>query len=114
MLSDYFKCFKSPIEIAHNSNNYTKNGLVLWKNITFDKMRWVRREYNYSKAAVDEALKNPNKACILQVDGFHWVVPMRKTITGKDYLIADPWTGKKVALKSVYNNITGASFYEAK
>ncbi len=32
MLSDYFRGYISPIQIAHNANNYTKDGLVVWGN----------------------------------------------------------------------------------
>ena len=31
MLSDYFKGFVSPLQIAHNAMNYRTDGLIVWK-----------------------------------------------------------------------------------
>jgi hypothetical protein len=114
MLSDYFKCFKSPLEIAHNVSNYTPDGLILWQNLRFDKMCFVRREYVRNDQAIQEALKNPNKSVILQVNNkAHWVVALRKSFGGNDYLVADPWDGTKCWVIEKYHNITGAAYFES-
>ena len=112
MLSDYFGCYRSPEELAHNANNYTKSGLVIWQNIIFNKMSVGWREYKRDDKKIQEYLKDPNKAVILQVDnGSHWIVALRPTILGKDYVCADPWTGKKCLAIKDYHNITGATYF---
>ncbi len=59
-----------------------------------------------------EALANKDKAVLLQVnDGAHWVVGIRKTLFGNDYVIADPWTGKKTTLKKNYRNVSGSAIF---
>ena len=112
MLSDYFGCVQSPIEITHNVNNYTKDGLIIWGNLHFKKMIFVKRAHLFNAAECELYMKEPNKAVLLEVNnGQHWVVGIRKTLFGNDYIVADPWTGRKVAAKKVYHNITGASFF---
>lgn len=114
MLSDYFACYKSPSEIAHNAANYTKDGLVLWGNVSkfFKGMNFEWRQTGFLGARVDESLRHKDKAVILQVDnGKHWVVAVRKSILNGDYLIVDPWDGKKVWLRSRYPNITGSAHF---
>lgn len=113
MLSDYFSCFKTPKEIAHNAANYTKDGLVIWLALNFAHMGFVRRGYGEEASSIIAALKDPNSAVILQVNyGQHWVVGLRKALIGSDYLVLDPWTGKKVWAKSVYKNVTGAAYFK--
>jgi len=70
------------------------------------------REYKRDDKKIQEYLKDPNKAVILQVDnGSHWIVALRPTILGKDYVCADPWTGKKCLAIKDYHNITGATYF---
>lgn len=116
MLSDYFGCYKSPLELAHNANNYTKDGLVLWQNFKFEKMKFDLREYGRNDAHILAALKDPNRAVILQVnDGAHWVVAYSTRVLRRgDYIIVDPWDGKKKSLLSAYKNITGAAYFSKK
>jgi hypothetical protein len=116
MLSDYFECFKNPKEIAANKDWYTKAGLVIWSKLSFDKMTFFRREYGEPTAAILNALADPDKGVILQVnDGAHWVVAYSKgVLSGKDYWCIDPWTGKKCLVKKTYHNITGAAFFARK
>ena len=112
MLSDYFGCYRSPEELAHNANNYTKSGLVIWQNIIFNKMSIGWREYKRDDKKIQEYLKDPNKAVILQVDnGAHWVVALRKTLFGNSYIVADPWDGTKCDVIKKYHNITGAAYF---
>lgn len=110
MLSDYFNCFKSPLQIATDTQNYTIDGLIIWKNLSFPKMKFVYRDYGENDAMINDALKDPNKAVMLQVNnGQHWVVAIRKTLFGKDYVCVDPWDGKKCLAKKKYHNITGSA-----
>lgn len=113
MLSSYFDCYKSPSQIAHNVANFTNDGLVNWQKLAFPKMRFVERTYREDSAKILEAMKNPDKAVMLQVNfGQHWVVAVRKSLLGNDYIVVDPWTGKKVGAKAMYRNITGAAYFE--
>lgn len=113
MLSDYFQCYKSPSELAHNVNNYTKDGLIIWKNLKFDKMKFASRDYGRNDRMIQQAIKDPNRAVILQVDnGAHWVTALRKTYVGNSYIVADPWSGDKCDVIKRYKNITGAAFFE--
>ena len=83
MLSDYFGCYKSPLEIAHNASNYTPDGLVVWSRLMFARMQFVRRDRTFDAAAIADSIKDPNKAVMLEVNnGQHWVVAIRKTLFG--------------------------------
>ena len=115
MLSDYFQCYKSPLELAHNANHYLGD-LVLWPNFKFDKMKFDLRQYGRNDAHIKAALKDPNRAVILQVnDGAHWVVAYSgRVLRRDDYIIIDPWDGKKKSLLSTYKNITGAAYFSKK
>jgi hypothetical protein len=113
MLSDYFNCYQSPLDIAKNVHNYTSDGLIIWGNLSFDKMDFVRREYGRNDTNLHEALKHPDKAVILQVNnGAHWVTAARPTKIGSDYVIIDPWDGTKTKAIARYHNITGAAYFE--
>ena len=115
MLSDYFDCYKSPTELAHDVSNYTKDGLIIWSALNFNRMRFVRREYGYNAFNILQALNNPLRAVILQVNnGQHWIVATKKNIFGNDYTIIDPWDGKQKNCLKSYNNITGAAYFEGK
>lgn len=115
MLSTYFGCLRLPSELAHDVHNYTKDGLIIWKNLTFPKMNFVSRGYSRDDEKIREYLKDPSKAVILEVNNHsHWVVAVSPTWTGNDYNIVDPWDGKKKTLKASYKNITGAAYFEAK
>lgn len=113
MLSDYFGCYKSPIVLAHNVANYTKEGLVIWQNLSFPKMKFVKRTFGENMAEIVSAMKDNDRAVMLNVsDGAHWVVGLSKKLLGNDYVMLDPWTGAKGSVKAVYRNVTGAAFFE--
>jgi hypothetical protein len=114
MVSDYFDCYKSPTELAHDVNNYTKDGLILWQNLAFQKMRFVRREYGRNNISINQALDNPVKAVIFEVDKSHWVVGLGRTFIGDNFTIIDPWDGKKKSCFPTYKAITGAAYFETK
>lgn len=115
MLSDYFKCYLSPKQIASVVKNYTKDGLILWWNLAFDKMQFVQRIRGFNKKAIDASLLHPDTAVILEVNyGAHWVVALRKSPDGKDYLVLDPWDGKKRWAKKAFANISGSAHFKRK
>ena len=115
MLSDYFNCYVTPAEIAHNAANYTKDGLVVWKNLKFGKFRFVARDYAEDRAKISEFIKDPDKAVILNVDGgHHWVVALRKSLVGNDWVVADPWNGDKCGAKARYKDVVGAAYFTLK
>lgn len=114
MLSDYFGCYRSPLEIAKNTANYTKAGLILWGNLNkfFSKMQFEWRAYGFDKKRIDESLKNKDKGVILQVDdGKHWVTALRPSFIGNSYIVLDPWDGTKVDVIKRYRNITGSAHF---
>lgn len=113
MVSDYFGCYRSPIDLAHDAANYTNDGLILWWKLHFLKMKFSSRERLRNDASIQESLKNPNGAVILEVnDGQHWVVALRRAYVGNDYLVLDPWTGKKCWVIKTYRNITGSAHFK--
>lgn len=112
MLSDYFGCYQSPLQIANNAHNYTPEGLIIWNNLSFSKMKFVWREYGRNDAKIQDSIKDPKKAVILQVsNGTHWVVAISKNLIGGDYTVLDPWTGKKCNALATYHNITGSAHF---
>ena len=112
MISTYFDCPKLPSEIAADVHNFTKDGLVIWKNLTFSKMKFVMRDYGRNDEKIREYLKESGKAVIFEVDNkSHWVVGVKPTLFGNDYVIVDPWDGQKKTLKASYKNITGATYF---
>lgn len=115
MLSDYFGCLSYPDAIAKVKTNYTADGLILWSNLKFTKMAFVWRQYGRNDSLIRTSLKNPDTAVILQVnDGKHWVVALRPTVFGNDYVCLDPWTGKKCDVIKTYKNITGSAHFTRK
>lgn len=114
MLSDYFGSYKSPIEIAHNVANYTKDGLIVWKALSFKNMKFDKRTYGRDDNEIRAALKDPNRAVILEVDNAHWVVGVKPTLLSRDYVVADPWYGDKCNLSKRYGKITGSAYFSRK
>lgn len=113
MLSFYFNCFKSPLEIASNANNFTTEGLVNWNKLKFDNMKFAARIRGTPLAStIRDALKAPNKAIMLEVsNGSHWVVAVKYNWLGR-LIVCDPWDGKLCDVLKVYSNITGAALFQ--
>lgn len=113
MLSDYFGCYKSPAEIAHNVANYVGD-LVNWKALNFECMQG-QRLYGRSDVTIQNAINDPNKAIMLNVNsGAHWVAALRKTLFGNSYIVADPWTGKECDVIKTYHDIVGGAVFNRK
>ncbi len=112
MLSDYFKCFQNPADISKNFCKYDMDGRILWNTLSLAHMAFETRGYGRNDDFIKAALKDPNRAIILNVNGgAHWVVALRRTLFGNDFVCADPWTGKTCTAVGTYKNIVGyASF----
>ena len=118
MLSSYFGCYKSPLEIAHNAHNYTPDGLVIWKNLSFNKMKFDRRAYSFERLEVIKALRDSDRAVLLEVQlgkGRHWLAGVKYDIFGR-IIAVDPWLlpAQKVDILKKYGVITGAAYFSRK
>lgn len=121
MLSDYFRCYRSPADLAAQSDLYTTEGhpagggLVIWDKLNklFGvKLRFEKRLGGERTIEIRRSLKEKNLAVIFQVaDGAHWLVGVRPSVMGNDYLCVDPLTGKKCYAKAKYRNITGSAHF---
>lgn len=111
MLSDYFGCYQQPDDIAAHIDWYTPEGLILWTKLNFSKMGFVWRFYKNNPQTINAAVKDPNLACMLEVEGKHWVVVLSKLPLLNVYRIADPWDGK-VKLSTAYKTITGGAVFK--
>lgn len=113
MLTDYFGAWASPVSIASHKDWYTADGLILWNKLALSAMSFEKREYGWNDFAICQAMSDPDRAVILNVnDGQHWVVALRKTIFSNDYVVLDPWTGKKALAFKDYHNINGAAYFK--
>lgn len=113
MVSDQFGSFQDPSQIAGNTSWFTDSGLIIWKNIEIQNVKFNWRWYIENDNQILLYLSDiENKAVILNVlSGKHWIKAMKqvKTRTGTDYLCADPWTGKTCFAKATYGNIVGSA-----
>lgn len=113
MLSSYFGCFKDPGYLAKYLK-FTDGGLIIWQSIAdvlCCKFVWRGYPSNFDQSQVDEALKNPRKGCLLNVDnGSHWVLGIYRVPLTKKYWVADPWTGSR----KFYSGVIGYSIMEKK
>lgn len=109
MLTDYFQHFGTPAQIAEHKDWFTKDGLVKWDKLNLKAMTFEKRLYGRNDAEIEKSLKDPNKAVILQVENYHWVVCLGKDVFGR-YRIADPWFGDKASINR-YKIITGSAHF---
>ena len=111
MLSDYFGCFIWPAQIATERKFYTAGGLIIWRNLDFSCFKFERREYGRDDDNIRAAIRDPDRAVILEVAHSHWVVA-----TGHNWLrgysIADPWLGDRATMRRYNNRITGAAYFQ--
>lgn len=115
MLTDYFKGFMSPVQIATHSEWYTKDGLVLWGKMNFPTMKFEKRLRTRNDFEIMASVEDPNKAVLVEVQlpkgGRHWLVVLGKELLGKGYRVVDPWTGKKSTTSVYHNLITGSAHF---
>lgn len=115
MLSDYFQCYQAPDAIAKQYVKYTMDGLIMWETLKLAHMAMELRIRSRDDQAIQQSLKDPSKAVILNVNnGAHWVVALSKDILSKDYWVLDPWDGKKKLACKTYRNITGSAHFKLK
>ena len=113
MLSDYFGCYKDPVQIQQ-FQKYTPDGLVLWNTLNLPKMAFEIRRYGANHAAIQASLKHPDKAVLLEVNHSHWVVALGKVPLVDAYFIADPWSGSKTTTYKYKNAISGSAHFVRK
>jgi len=92
MGGSWFKEEKDPGFLAQNLT-YTLDGKIIWQSIekVYKNMKFLWRFYKLNTALVDEALKNPNKVVLLNVDkGYHWVFLLNK-VPLLGYRCVDPY-----------------------
>lgn len=99
MLSDYYKCFKSPDQVVGINIKYTVDGLMIWESINFPTFKFVKRVRNlFDVVSIDDSIKDPDKAVILAINNdAHWVVALKKLPLGF-YLCGNPWGGVKTII----------------
>lgn len=119
MASDYFGYPYSPEYLA-KTLSFTQEAKVIWSSIekvchgliqtelsewsgTAEhgfKFRW--RFYKYDEKIIDEALKNPRKVALLNVqNGSHWVVAIKRIPFTSTFWVSDPWTGTRKLMRGV-------------
>ena len=111
MSSDYFGCYLDPGSCAKRLS-YTDDARILWGSIgtTFLTMAFLWREYKYNQPLISEAIKNPAKTCLLNVNnGGHWVLALKELGFGK-YWVCDPWDGNR----KIYSGVVGCSVLKMK
>lgn len=115
MATDYFtkgKGWIAPDSIAIKQK-FTKDGLILWSQLNFACMSFLKRGYGRNDIEIIEAINNPDKVVILQVENYHWVLALGKSLLG-GYRIADPWIGKESTTRSYKDQVTGYAIFTRK
>ena len=111
MSSSYFGEYKSNKQLA-SSLRFTADAKILWSSIgeVFKTFEFYWRFYTNDRYIITEALNNPNKTVLLNVDnGGHWVLALRR-LYGDTYWVADPWDSKR----KIYSGIVGGSILSRK
>lgn len=117
ILTGVFGIWQTPAELAAVAANYDSQGYLQWEELNkmLKSIQFTREIQGRNDAAIVQALKGPNTACILQVDyGKHWVVCLHKMLTKNDYACLDPWTGKECDVLANYHNITKSAHFVKK
>jgi hypothetical protein len=111
MGTSYFGTYFDPGVLASKKLEYTSAGLILWQSVKNIGLKFVWRGYpsNFKQSEIDEALKNPKRICLLNVDsGAHWVLGISRVPFTTKYLVADPWSGSR----KIYGGVIGYSIIE--
>lgn len=107
MSSSWFGELKTPKQLAKELK-FTDQALLIWSSIgnLFKNFQFEWRFYTYDQTRIDEALKNPGKTLLLNVDkGAHWVHALNRVPFMKTFWVADPWDGKK----KFYSGVVGGA-----
>lgn len=78
---------------------YTPEARVYWNsinernelNFNFEYRYYLKKHGQKMFDAIQEAVKNPNKAVILEIRYAHWVVDLSQWLWLGRYKTADPW-----------------------
>lgn len=106
MADSYFRLdFKFPDQLAKELK-FTADGLVMWESLPQAlSFRLERRLNVYDSKVIDESLRDPKRAVILEVNhGQHFVLGLKRIPLTNTYWVADPLTGTK----RLYNNVCGS------
>jgi len=104
MSSGYFGEYKSNKQLA-SSLRFTADAKILWSSIGEVFKTFELRFYTNDRAIITEALNNPNKTVLINVDhGGHWVLALRR-LYGDTYWVADPWDSKR----KIYSGVVGGA-----
>ncbi len=112
-LGTWFGDTLTPKDYALNKNLYTKDGLILWKQIQniSKKIKFLWRYYRFNETIIDNYLNDPDTAITLNVDrGYHWVSALKKVSGG--YLCSDPYPYPAVNRKYGFDEIKGFAVLE--
>lgn len=91
--SSYFQEEATPGVLAKKLS-FTPSGLLIWSSIGkyFKTFQFEWRFYSFDKVRIDEALKDPKRVCLVNVDkGKHWVFVVGRYIPFLGYKVSDPW-----------------------
>lgn len=116
------------VAMASNAANFTDQnykygaGLILWERVCAQLSKIGGREFvytgperGYMRANLLTALKDPNRAAILEVNsGAHFSLLWSKPLLGNDLNIADSWDGRIKKAAATYHNISGARYFRLK
>lgn len=85
------------------------SGAVIWSSISNIGLRFVQRVFGRNDAVINEALINPNKCCLIQVNNNHWLWLIGRLVPGRGWKVVDPWHGDICYTDRYGNNITGCA-----
>lgn len=91
-LGSYFGETITPGEMASHKELYTPGGLIIWSQLDhiLKNLKFLIRVRQFSERIIDDALNDPNKCVVINVDRtFHWVAALKKTNLG--YTASDPY-----------------------
>lgn len=113
-----YKDLISNPKLFTDKNHKGGPGLILWTKVC-DMLGGIEydedmAEFTNKRSSQLAALKDPNRACILNVsDGAHFVLLWRqKKNDPKELVVADPWYGDLEEVFKVYHNIVGARYFK--
>lgn len=101
-----------PQDLARQAGLYTLGGLIIWARLSLRGMRFERRTFGRNDVEIRAAIKDPDRAVILQVNNeSHWVVATGVSFLRNDFVAHDPLTGGSCNVLAKYGNITGAAYF---
>lgn len=92
-LASFFGDTLTPKDLAKHKELYTSGGLIIWTQLNhiFEHTNFLIRVRFFNEAAIDEALRDPDKTVMINVwEGYHWVSVLKKTYLG--YTCSDPYS----------------------